>query len=259
MKKIWLMGGFGNVLFQILAYKALRKNGLEVVYVDYLTKSNLITKIGKWTIHQNLYGELVRDDEICFNGKFYNYLAILFGVLSKITRIKFSFSSFYKGDMDKRSNISTNVFGYFQEKEFLDRNKDLVSDLGERLNLLYSDNIDGYDVVVHYRKGDSVWANEHYYKKILSRLKTESNVVVVTDSLNDAKLFFKDIENCNIVRSENAIDDFRILISANKLYCAPSTFSWWAAHGLSENSSVLVPELFEESLGMYVKCNYEII
>ena len=41
--------------------------------------------------------------------------------------------------------------------------------------------------------------------------------------------------------------------SAKKIYCAPSTFSWWAAHSLDENSEIIIPNLFKEKLGIYIK------
>ena len=55
------------------------------------------------------------------------------------------------------------------------------------------------------------------------------------------------------VTSSNALDDFRYLLSANKLYCAPSTFSWWALHSLSINSEVIIPKIFKKHLGVFIR------
>ena len=39
-KNIWLMGGFGNVLFQILAFNVISKNNNSIFFVDVLTKKH---------------------------------------------------------------------------------------------------------------------------------------------------------------------------------------------------------------------------
>mgnify|MGYP001971546569 CR=1 FL=1 len=57
-KNIWLMGGFGNVLFQILAFNVLSKNNNSIFFVNVLTKKNTITKFIGWTIHESLYDNL---------------------------------------------------------------------------------------------------------------------------------------------------------------------------------------------------------
>jgi hypothetical protein len=84
-------------------------------------------------------------------------------------------------------------------------------------------------------------------------------VLIVTDSLKDAKYFFSELQNTSILSSINALEDFKHLISTDKLYCAPSTFSWWAAHSLSQDSDVIIPKFFQENSGIFVKSNNLII
>lgn len=55
MSKIYLQGGFGNVLFQLVHYLSLRNNGHNPVFVDTLTKKNLITRLLGWKIHDKIY------------------------------------------------------------------------------------------------------------------------------------------------------------------------------------------------------------
>jgi len=43
------------------------------------------------------------------------------------------------------------------------------------------------------------------------------------------------------------------MVNASKLYCAPSTFSWWAAHSMAEGSHVFFPKILEKKLGIYMK------
>ena len=82
-----------------------------------------------------------------------------------------------------------------------------------------------------------------------------STVIVVTDSPIDAQEFFLNLKNVQIVSSKCALEDFRIMLSASKLYCAPSTFSWWAAHSLEKNAEIIMPRILENSLGIYLDSN----
>ena len=52
-KYVWLMGGFGNVLFQGFAAYVLREQGNSVEMIDNLTRKSLITIILGWSIHDN--------------------------------------------------------------------------------------------------------------------------------------------------------------------------------------------------------------
>ena len=59
---------------------------------------------------------------------------------------------------------------------------------------------------------------------------------------------------------QNDIEDFMVLVSAKKLYCAPSTFSWWAAHSLRPDSCVILPNILDQRLGIYInKDKYTLI
>ena len=94
MKKIWLMGGFGNVLFQILAYNVVSKDNKNVFFVTKLTNNNRITKFLKWTIHQPLYNNLI-DNNQRISVKFIPALiVVLIAFLSKFVKSKNKTSCF---------------------------------------------------------------------------------------------------------------------------------------------------------------------
>ena len=255
MKKIWLMGGFGNILFQILAYNVVSKFNKNVFFVTKLTSKNSITKFLKWTIHDPLFNNLIDNNQRA-NVKFIPALiTVLIAFLSKFTKSKNQIATFYNKNIQIKNGVSKNVFGYFQDMEFLSENKIELYNLCDKLRTLYSSPTKT-PIVVHYRKGDSDWALKfsYYYEEMKNLLKKEKGTItIVTDSLEDAKCFFNDISCTQVIRSENALDDFKILISAKKIYCAPSTFSWWAAHSLDENSEIIIPNFFKENLGIYVK------
>ena len=64
MYKIYLQGGFGNVLFQLVHYLSLKNRGYSPVFIDILTKENLITKLLGWKIHDQIYLDVFKDLEV---------------------------------------------------------------------------------------------------------------------------------------------------------------------------------------------------
>jgi hypothetical protein len=256
-KNIWLMGGFGNVLFQILAFNVLTKNNNSIFFVNTLTKKNTITKFIGWTIHESLYDNLIDEKKIQAMGFFKSLIIIITGFISKKLNLKFKLSTFYSSKVKIDEKLCNNIFGYFQHSEFLKKNQDELLQFGNRLRLKYALK-QKHPIVVHYRKGDSGWAleNSYYYDEIKKMLSEEVlPILIVTDSLEDAKHFFSEVQNISILSSKNALEDFKHLISTEKLYCAPSTFSWWAAHSVSSDSEVIIPKYFQENLGIFIKSN----
>ena len=251
------MGGFGNVLFQILAFSVFSKNNNSIFFVNVLTKKNTITKFIGWTIHENLYDDLIDGKKIQAMGFFKSLIIIMTGFISKKLNLKFKLSTFYSSSLKIDEKLCKNIFGYFQYNEFLKKNQDELFQFGNKLRLKYALK-QKHPIVVHYRKGDSVIAlkNSYYYDEIKKMLNEEVlPILIVTDSPKDAKHFFSEMQNTSILSSKNALEDFKHLISTKKLYCAPSTFSWWAAHSLSSDSEVIIPKFFQQNSGIFVKSN----
>jgi hypothetical protein len=253
MNKVWLMGGFGNVLFQILAFNFLSKNNSNIFFIKQLVEKNKVTKFLGWSIHEPLYKELIGSEKIV-SVNFIQFILIVFcGFLSKKINRKFKFATFYKSGVELKGTGSENIFGYFQHKSFLIENKTLILELAEELRSKFELE-NKAKIVVHYRKGDSNWALKYsnYYDVVKTMLLKESSpIIIVTDSIDCANLFFLGIQNINIISSKNALDDFKYLISCEKLYCAPSTFSWWAAHSLEPKSEVIMSKYIFNKIGYY--------
>jgi len=248
------MGGFGNVLFQILAFNVISKNNNSIFFVDVLTKKNTITKFIGWTIHENLFNDLIDKKQINEVSFLKSLFIILTSLISKKLNLRFKLSTFYDSSLKIDDKLCNNIFGYFQYNEFLKKNQDELLQFGNKLSLKYALK-QKHPIVVHYRKGDSVWALKHsyYYDEIKKMLGEEASpILIVTDNLKDAKHFFSEMQNTSVLSSKNALEDFKYLISAEKLYCAPSTFSWWAAHSLDHKAEVIMPKFFENNLGVYV-------
>lgn len=253
MKNIWLMGGFGNVLFQILAYRVVSKSEDIIKINNILTERNLVTKLLGWTIHERLYDDFIDKNDINNNSNIFIIIIVLIlSNISKITRSQNSIATFYSVHNQLKKPYARNIFGYFQDKNFLEQNKDDLLLLGQEVHNKYKQNES--HIVVHYRLGDSIWAREYqsYYCQIKKLVQMESETVyIATDSPKEALKFFSDCDNVKLTDSKNALDDFKYMVSAKKLYCAPSTFSWWAAHSLNNNSIAIMPSFFENTLGIY--------
>lgn len=263
MKKIWLMGGLGNVLFQILAFRIIEaKTNSSAKYITYLTEKNIITKAIKWSIHDQLYKNFIPEDKIKKVSFWGAICPIILGMFSKLTGKYFSFASFYIKQLSiDTHSISENVFGYFQDKPFLKNHTVELLELGREIREKY-EIIDNEKTIVHYRKGDSGWAvtNDDYYIEVKKMLcESGEEVIVVTDSPTDAAQFFEDIPNVEISNSKSAMEDFIIMLSAKKLFCAPSTFSWWAAHTLPHSCEVIAPQFLDDLLGFYTNCQVKLI
>ena len=255
MKKIWLMGGFGNVLFQIRAYRILKVSN-KAKYIDLLVKNNIFTRLLGWTIHERVYENFIDKKEIQKVSYIQAIIVLFVGIFSRKFKFKNSISTFYTYNDSFKVPFSNNIFGYFQDKYFLERNQVELLKLGRELFNKYKKNES--KIIVHYRMGDSGWAKEHgnYYIKVKNMIMKERDTVyIATDSPKKALIFFSDCSNVKLTDSKNAMDDFKYMVSATKLYCAPSTFSWWAAHSLSSKSQVIMPDFFKNTLGVYINKN----
>ena len=109
--------------------------------------------------------------------------------------------------------------------------------------------------VVHFRLGDSKRAKKmiSYYEEVRKMiLESNEEILIATDSPKEAEIFFKNCPNVRLSGAKNALEDFKYMVNSKRLYCAPSTFSWWALHSLDNDSSAVIPEFFKDDLGVYI-------
>jgi hypothetical protein len=257
VKNIWLMGGFGNILFQVLAYRILKKTDEPVKYISYLTERNIVTNFLGWKIHERTYLNFIDKEDITSS----NTLSAIFYILMCKVSHNFTYfrniSNFYNNKNKFSEPFSDNIFGYFQHKEFLEENSEellsLCRDVGNRFRF------DKSYTIVHFRCGDYRWTNEDaiYYSKVRDLIKEESNTVfIATDSPGQALNFFRECNNISLTEAKDSMTDFRYMVSAKKLYCGPSTFSWWAAHSLKNGSKVVMPRALKEQVGFFIDEDY---
>ena len=121
-------------------------------------------------------------------------------------------------------------------------------------------------LAIHYRFGDYLeWGKEElggidltlpdsYYRNAAALIAELDQylIVVVTDDIQLCESRTSYLKNKMIV-SDSEIMDFQILLNADTLITANSSFSWWAAYLNKKNARVYAPEYW---LGFKVKSEF---
>jgi hypothetical protein len=261
-KVIWIQGGFGNVLFQLipgiyLSEKSTVERNKSVVLSTYLTKESFISLLLGWKIHDKEYEYFLSKSSFQFDLLKINNLCafkhIIFGLLSKKINKPFLGNVFFRRKIDGNQFYSNDhYFGYYQNKSFLQNHEKELEKIFNELRIVYYKTSNRVECAVHFRYGDSIWARQNfeYYNLVKEHLKKrECKITIVTDSKNEAADFFKELTNCKIV-SRDVTQDFSILLSAKILYTAPSTFSWWAGNA-SISNEIYMPKKLKSKIGSY--------
>lgn len=258
------MGGFGNTLFQLVAYKHITSNGKRCNILTVLTEKNVVTKILNWKIHDKSYLDVLSKLEITVvkqpHIKTISHLFL--AMISKRFSIKILGVSYFKNN-SQDLNISRVNIGYFQSKQYLIKNKNHIINIGKILNDLFKkDNVKlKTKIAVHVRLGDSKWAKEHegYYITVLSILeKSNEPFTVITDSIREARLMFSDFNEV-YYESNSTFKDFGLLLDAKTLFIAPSTFSYWAGVANQKYDKLYMPNFLYLKLGFPHENNIQII
>lgn len=262
--KIYLSGGFGNILFQLVAFLHLKKTGGNCKLVTVLTESNLITKTLGWKIHENSCKSVLKELNAIIEipSKITILKDLILGRLSKFFCRRI-LGVFFYNNMDNNLKKNDILFGYFLSKTFLLENKEHIRKIGKILNRVFCNNLKKLEtsIVVHIRLGDSVWSkkNSKYYEEILKILQNqEEPFTVITDSIYDAKLLFKDFENI-FFESNSPYEDFGLMLQSKIIFMAPSTFSYWVCLASESIESIYMPKMIYSKLGFPLKKKIHII
>ncbi len=240
------MGGFGNTLFQIthgLAIYCATKRA--VTMVSNLTERNIITKNLKWTIHEPIYQQFIEASSLPVGIERVGLLDSLY-ILAKAFLSRYTNRAVGSTCYSNTSDLQIirrefkDYVGYFQGSDcndfYMEAFEMVTSELYRQFIVQNE-----YKVVVHFRWGDSHQAKKthRYYEEIRRMLNGLGECLIVTDSVNEANVFFGELDNCRVFQGD-AISDFGVLVSAEVLFCAPSTFSWWAGQA-SKGKEVYMP------------------
>jgi len=169
------------------------------------------------------------------------------------------------------------LYGYFQGEQYFSDSKDEVRkrfEIKEKYKIDYANWSNNYShnkrmVAVHVRRkdykdfkmeelgGPDLCLPSSFYWKLLQRFinNNEYLIVFLSDEICEVEQEFNTIPNA-IFLKKSAIVDLQILMKADILILANSSFSWWGAWlNQNPNKIIYVPKYF---LGFKVKKEYPV-
>ena len=257
--KIYLMGGLGNNIFQVLATLDSER---KAIYNSFLQRRNAITKFLGWTIHENVIEQLF-DLEVVQQRELHlsESLDALLLLCSKILGCKVLSRNYMKRTpFLKETTYSTVLGGYMhpvslEQFNFLSTKRHYFNASLEKVD----------QIGVHVRRGDlgdnsalglleSETLNNIVKKEVPC---TGYPVIVYTNDKDwcERNLTFDYKFSQPSPDLNPVVSDFIGLASSATLICSNSTFSYTAAM-LGCNEKVLVPSPFFKSESIYVPSNW---
>lgn len=214
MKRIYLIGGLGNNLFQI--QKGL-DSAEEVYFVTNLIKSQFFSWLIGWTFHSPEVLKLNFESPVKLKQiSWINVALDLFGLLL-VKRFKSSlFGVSWEAQVLTRCN-----FGYFQEVE-----KSLPT---LKINWESQQSADHNVPLVHIRLGDSPTLEDDLSKQLcLISILKYSDVRVVTNQPKELLQITKNLKTNFIIEGGEVLRDYYLLSMAKTVIIPQSTYSLFA-------------------------------
>jgi len=229
-----LVGGLGNLLFQVAAVKSFSIDmGVECSFpnlrshYDYM---NIDSQYNPYLRHSHEY-------DIMLNK------LITTPPLTQLPTIQypFEYSSLIPHD-------NAMIFGFFQSEKYFKHNREKLSEFTKVPELIndviknkYSDILAKRTTSIHVRRGDYVrFPNHHpmqsieYYLNGIELLKDKTDVFVIfSDDIEWCKANLN-IENAIYIENEKDYIEMYLMSLCNNNIIANSSFSWWGAW-LNEN------------------------
>lgn len=253
--KIYLMGGLGNNIFQVLATLDSRN---KPVYSSFLQRSNFITRFLGWTIHENVIEQLFDLELVQPRGSFLSEaLDVLLLASSKILGCEVLSRNYMNSTPYLKQIIYSTKLGGYMHPVSLEQ----FNFLSTKRNF-FKASIDSVEQIgVHVRRGDlgdnaalGLLESETFNNVVKKEASySEYPIVVYTNDKSwcERNLTF-DYEFSQCLPGFNpVVSDFIGLASSATLICSNSTFSYTAAM-LGCNERVLVPSPFFKSESIYV-------
>lgn len=222
--EIYLMGGLGNVLYQLNHGDYLTSKGFEVIYCDYFLDKNFFTWISGWSIHGTKGDLLSLGIYDIYKFKTRSFVSIFSLLLSKFFKINFLGALFTQHHYSTLKSVHV-LCGYFH------LNTPISSKLCNLIRKKKKSSV--YKAIIHYRGGDyneSIYpCIDRYYSKVIDQISPLSFNVVTNDRKSVPDFILKSDGFAGFTDSCTSLDDFLIMVNSEILICANSTFSWWAA------------------------------
>ncbi|MDR3645997.1 MAG: alpha-1,2-fucosyltransferase [Candidatus Babeliales bacterium] len=178
--------------------------------------------------------------------------------------------------LHSNSETTINKHGYFQRYEYYQPYKKQIKEW-LKLDSQIIPHADKDDIIIHIRSLENMYyVPFDYYQKALADTSYNKVYICIDDpnsSFLDNFKVYKPIiiKHANPFDPDATLQDFKLIMSFNKIIASKSTFSWWAAF-LSDASEIYIPktnhgmmspevpevDLFvtDEPRYKYIECNW---
>jgi hypothetical protein len=236
LKRIYLIGGLGNNLFQI--QKGL-ESAEEICFVTNLIKSQFFSRLIGWTFHSPEVLNLNFESSLRFKQISWFICALDLFAFLLAKRFKSSlFGVSWEAQVLTRCN-----FGYFQKIE-----KSLPT---VKINWEYHENEDHNVPLVHVRLGDSPTLEDDLFRQLrLISVLDYSEVRVVTNQPEKLLQITNSLKTKFIIVGGEVLRDYYLLSRAKTVIIPQSTYSLFA---ILSNKEVETVYLRSDSLKMLNK------
>ena len=229
-----LMGGLGNMLFQIaVAYSVSLRDNKKII----CDTRDMVIPHKPYTFYtKNIFRKIKFTSEIP-NQKYIGEYGFQYYPIPKL-----------------EGNIK--LIGYFQSEKYFLEYRDELLDLFEidektKLNLLekYGNIINQETCSIHVRRGDYLGLPNHhpiqsinYYKDAIGIIGEEKHFVIFSDDIKWCEENFNFLKNKTFVSGNLDYEDLYLMSMCNHNIIANSTFSWWGAWlNRNLNKKVIIP------------------
>lgn len=245
MVKLYLMGGFGNLLFQKLFAMELEKH-FDLEIDESLISQNCITKyVLGWKIHHNYSGILFDKTTNTYDVNiWWAFVDMILLLLSRKSGRMLLGRLWVTNKVPIGPGCKV-MAGYCQDKSLFENCRENLPDLSILIRGKFPHKKHG--PVIHYRGTDSVWAkdNDGFYDIAMSQQNSNEKITVVTDDIERARQTFG--EEAYLV-SGTLLSDFSLMINSHYLVVAPSTLSWWAGLLSFHAEVIIMPSILRDKL-----------
>lgn len=226
----YLMGGLGNMLFQIATAENMRRTNIEVYYPNLEQQFNHLEKTYSWTRHAREYLSIFqnfnwgKDRTGGYDIKDYRIANIPFVYTPIVPEDKVLYKGYFQSELN------------FLDREHIQWLFEPNKDIQERVEAIYSPFKEKTTCSIHVRRGDYLTLQGihpvqtmDYYNKAIECLKPFK--------IDQYIVFSNDIEWCKqnfvgdqyvFVQDADYIELF-LMTKCNHNIIANSSFSWWGA------------------------------
>lgn len=229
-----LMGGLGNMLFQIAtSYATSIRDNKEFI----CSTNDMQIPHKPYTEYVNNIFRKLKFSNLTF-GPYFNEIGFHYNKIPTII------------------NDGT-LSGFFQSEKYFKDYRNEILNLFEIDDVTYSDLVRKYGELInkdtcsiHVRRGDYIGLSEYhqvldmeYYINSVNRIGEEKHYLIFSDDINWCQDNFNFIKNKTIIKNNLDYQDLYLMSLCKNNIIANSSFSWWGAWlNINNNKTVIIPK-----------------